>query len=61
MSEGRIEQTAVFGLKYFDELLIYFVLVRCNWSVPVAARSKAGRLLGLWVRIPLGGMIVCLL
>ena len=27
--------------------------------VPVAARSKAARLLGLWVRIPPGGMDVC--
>ena len=30
-------------------------------SIPVAARSKAARLLRLWVRIPPGDMVVCVL
>ena len=35
-------------------------VIKIDWTVPVAAQSKAARLLGLWVRIPPGTwMSVC--
>jgi len=42
------------GVRIAPSFDMYLVISKCV-PIPVAARSKAARLLGLWVRIPPGG------
>jgi hypothetical protein len=56
----RFDQRQVFKRVRFMTNLINFVLHTIRWPVPVAARSKAARLLRSWLRMPPGAwMFVC--